>query len=104
MSNIFKICCLKDPRGSIEGIKENFGKMDQVNGHYVPATCPFSGESVEKNDQKSAKPNLRIKVPQPLRLKNHLESEENLDTLHSRMGEVTSFVSTYFFVYTDYKT
>ncbi|KAJ0180349.1 hypothetical protein K1T71_003753 [Dendrolimus kikuchii] len=65
--------------------------MDQVNGHYVPATCPFSGESVEKNDQKSVKPNLRIKVPQPIRLKNHLVTDENLDTLNSRIGEVTSF-------------
>lgn len=90
MSNIFNLCCLKDPRGSIDGIKENLGKMERVNGHFVPATCPFSGESVEKIDQKSLKPNLRIKVPQPIRLKNHLVSDENLDTLHSRIGEVTS--------------
>lgn len=84
---------MKDPRGSM---KESLGKMDQINGHFVPATCPFSGESVDlkvDSNQKSVKPNLRIKVPQPIRLKNHLVLDENFDTLHSRIDEVTSFVS-----------
>ncbi|KAG6452910.1 nitric oxide synthase [Manduca sexta] len=89
MSNIFKICCMKDPSGSV---KDTLGKMEHVNGHFVPSKCPFSGESDFKVDnQKTVKPNLRIKVPQPIRLKNHLVNEENFDTLHSRIDEVTSF-------------
>lgn len=91
MSNFFKICCVKDPGGSA---KENLRKMDQVNGHFVSATCPFSGESVElkvDSNQKQVKPNLRIKVPQPIRLKNHVAHDENFDTLHSRINEVTHF-------------
>lgn len=99
MSNFFKICCVKDPGGSA---KENLRKMDQVNGHFVSATCPFSGESVElkvDSNQKQVKPNLRIKVPQPIRLKNHVAHDENFDTLHSRINEVTHFVSTFCFYF-----
>lgn len=92
MSNIFNFCCVKDP----EGVKESLTKMEQVNGHFVPASCPFSSDSVDfKVDLKqNGKPNLRIKVPQPLRLKNHLAQEENFDNLHSRIEEITHFVST----------
>lgn len=74
-------------------------KMEQVNGHVVKAKCPFSGESVELKEEnvngngKSVKPNLRIKVPHPIRLKNHLEDSESFDTLHSQIEETTHFVS-----------
>lgn len=82
-------------------LKENLSNMDQINGHFVPATCPFSGESVElkvdnnntKDNNNKVKTNLRVVVPQPIRLKNHIGLEENFDTLHSRTGEVTRFVS-----------
>ncbi|KAL0893659.1 hypothetical protein ABMA27_013817 [Loxostege sticticalis] len=88
MSNIFNFCCVKDP----EGVKDSLTKMEQMNGHFVPASCPFSGESESKvENQKQVKPNLRIKVPQPLRLKNHLLQEENFDTLQSRIGELSNF-------------
>lgn len=97
MSNIFSFCCVKDP----EGVKESLTKMDQMNGHFVPASCPFSGDSVDfKVDQKqNGKPNLRIKVPQPLRLKNYLDQVENFDNLHSRLEEMTNFVSTFFITF-----
>lgn len=95
MSNIFNFCCVKDP----EGVKDSLTKMEQMNGHFVPASCPFSGESESKvENQKQVKPNLRIKVPQPLRLKNHLLQEENFDTLQSRIGELSNFVSRFFSV------
>nr|XP_013189994.1 unnamed protein product [Amyelois transitella] len=64
--------------------------MAQVNGHHAQESCPFIGDS-EKENNKSVKPNLRVKVPQPMRLKNHLAQEENFDTLHSRFDELTSF-------------
>lgn len=73
--------------------------MDQLNGHFVAASCPFSGESVElkvdnvNGTPKPVRPNLKLKVPQPIRLKNHLIPDENFDTLHSRTEENTSFVS-----------
>ncbi|CAG9783567.1 unnamed protein product [Diatraea saccharalis] len=63
--------------------------MEQING-YV-ASCPFNGDSeVKVENQKQVKPNLRVKVPQPLRLKNHLVQEENFDTLQSRSNDFTS--------------
>lgn len=77
-------------------LKENLNSMDQINGNFVSASCPFSGESVElkiDNNNKPVKTNLRIKVPLPIRLKNHIGLDENFDTLHSRTEEVTSFVS-----------
>lgn len=78
-------------------LKENLNNMDQINGNFVSATCPFSGESVElKVDDSNTKPvktNLRIKVPLPIKLKHHVNLDENFDTLHSRTEEVTSLVS-----------
>lgn len=73
--------------------------MAQQNGHCVPVSCPFSGESVQMNGdancQKSVKPALRIKVAQPIELENHvIDGYENFDTLHSHIDEVSSsFVS-----------
>ncbi|XP_026757602.2 nitric oxide synthase-like isoform X1 [Galleria mellonella] len=91
MLNIFDFCCVKGPKGSID---DNYSKMAQINGHHIPATCPFSADNVHmKGDdsQKPVKPNLRVKVPQPIRLKNLIANEENFDTLHSQIEEVSSF-------------
>ncbi|CAH2074435.1 unnamed protein product, partial [Iphiclides podalirius] len=64
--------------------------MERVNGHRAAPECPFrSGPRVD--GQRAGKPSLRLKVPVPLRLKNHLTSEENFDALHSHIGEVSSF-------------
>ncbi|KAJ8725465.1 hypothetical protein PYW08_003648 [Mythimna loreyi] len=70
--------------------------MAQHNGHFQPAVCPFSGESVQMNgDEKSVKPGLRIKVAQPIELVNHVnEGNENFDTLHSHIEEVSSSFNT----------
>uniref|UniRef100_A0A2A4JQF6 Nitric oxide synthase n=1 Tax=Heliothis virescens TaxID=7102 RepID=A0A2A4JQF6_HELVI len=73
--------------------------MAQHNGHAIPAVCPFSGVSVQMNGdadcQKSVKPELRIKVAQPIQLENHvIEGYENFDTLHSEIGEVSSSFNT----------
>lgn len=108
MSKIFKYCFRQDSTDSetyfgkmdanfcnneTDFGRDAFGKTEQYNG--IP--CPFSGASELKiNGQKTAKPNLRLKVPQPMKLKNHLVSEENFDSLHSRLEEVTSFVSNKF--------
>ena len=73
--------------------------MAQHNGHAIPAVCSFSGESVQLNgDEKTVKPGLRIKVPQPIELENHvIEGYENFDTLHSHIDEVSSsFVSSFY--------
>ncbi|XP_053625509.1 nitric oxide synthase-like [Plodia interpunctella] len=78
-------CCVGDPEGSEEKVN-----MAKVNGHHTEESCPFIGDSVKEN-HKPVKPNLRVKVPQPLRLKNYLEEEENFDTLHSRLDELTNF-------------
>lgn len=89
MSNIFKYCCTKDPNGSVT----NLAKM---NGHIEK--CPFSESEVTVNNNiennQKGKPNLRVKVPQPIRLKNHLLQDENFDVLHSNIEEVSNFVST----------
>lgn len=73
-------------------------KMAQVNGHHVPATCPFSGVSVNVDEHiKHEKPNLRVKVPrQPIRLKNYLSCEEHYDTLAPQIEELTHFVSDFY--------
>lgn len=72
----------------------NIAYAEQVNGHTV---CPFSGAKVLTVDnEKQEKPNLRLKVPQPIRLKNHLFGDENFDHLHSQIEDV-SFVSIFFF-------
>ncbi|XP_039747140.1 nitric oxide synthase-like [Pararge aegeria] len=77
-------------------METDFGKIEMgdgrnsghsVNGH---AVCPFSGKIAVEN-HKQVKPNLKLKVPQPIRLKNHLVSEENYDVLHSQIEEVSSF-------------
>lgn len=75
--------------------------MEQTNGH-VDAKCPFSGESelkvdINNGNGKSMKPNLRIKVPQPIKLKNHLETTENFDSLYSRIEDVKGLVSNFTF-------
>ncbi|KAL4714040.1 hypothetical protein ACJJTC_008394 [Scirpophaga incertulas] len=85
MSNIFNFCCVKDP----EGVKENLSKMEQRNGHFVPASCPFSDSAVKSDNIKAAKPTLRVKVPQPIRLKNLLVQEESFDTLYSKIEDVS---------------
>ncbi|CAH3893206.1 unnamed protein product [Pieris brassicae] len=66
---------------------EDHDNVDRVsvNGH----GCPFS--DVNSVNEKKVKPNLRLKVSQPLRLKNHLYSDENIDTLHSHIEDVTHF-------------
>lgn len=84
MTDLFKLCCTKDPKGS----EADLANMDRVNGH-VNKACPFS-DSVNAGDGK-VKPNLQIKVPRPIKLKNHLENYENYDVLHSR--ETASCVS-----------
>lgn len=74
----------------------DFGKnifKEQMNGH---ASCPFTGSQLIVENQKQMKPNLRLKVPQPIRLKNHLAGEENFDVLHSQIEEISSFVSIYY--------
>ncbi|CAK1556071.1 unnamed protein product [Leptosia nina] len=80
-NNVCENNCDKVDRGST--------KIDHVNGFNG---CPFS-EKVDNsvNEKKSVKSNLRLKVPAPLRLKNHLFSEENVDTLHSHIDDVTHF-------------
>lgn len=72
--------------------------MAQHNGH-VPGVCPISGVSAQMNgDEKTVKPGLRIKVPQPIELENHvIDGYENFDTLHSHIEEVSSsFVSNFY--------
>ncbi|XP_035436564.2 nitric oxide synthase [Spodoptera frugiperda] len=73
--------------------------MAQQNGFIVPSVCPFSGLSAKINgdveSQKSEKPALRIKMPQPIELVNHdIEGYENYDTLHSQIDEVSSSFNT----------
>uniref|UniRef100_A0A2H1VRX6 SFRICE_005611 n=1 Tax=Spodoptera frugiperda TaxID=7108 RepID=A0A2H1VRX6_SPOFR len=73
--------------------------MAQQNGFIVPSVCPFSGLSAKMNgdveSQKSEKPALRIKMPQPIELVNHdIEGYENYDTLHSQIDEVSSSFNT----------
>lgn len=75
-------------------MENNFDNVDRglvknVNSH----GCPFRSEKVYNVIEKKVKPNLRLKVSQPLRLKNHMFSEENVDTLHSHIDDVTHFVS-----------
>lgn len=67
--------------------------MDRFNGNNDVPECPFRSDVRVDNGPKAAKPNLRLKVPAPLRLKNHLTSEENFDVLHSHIGDVSYFVS-----------
>ncbi|CAG5012022.1 unnamed protein product [Parnassius apollo] len=81
---MFKHCSIKEETDST-------GKMDRVNGDYKNSACLFQNEVVAENGQKAVKPNLRLKVPIPMRLKNHLVSEENFDVLHSHVDEVSSF-------------
>lgn len=82
-----------------------FFTMAQQNGFIVPSVCPFSGLSAKINgdvdSQKSEKPALRIKMPQPIELVNHdIEGYENYDTLHSQIDEVSSsFVSYFVFLF-----
>lgn len=100
MSNFFK-CCVKDPKGSFEKLTQmDNGTPERANG-YFPPTPDLGEELAEKpeNSSQKLKPNLRIKVPQSIRLKNYVASDENFDGLHSNMGEVTGYVSTYFFVF-----
>nr|XP_026494938.1 nitric oxide synthase isoform X1 [Vanessa tameamea] len=110
MPNIFK-CCVKDESSEKAFVKTDFGKMetdfgkmesnfnkietdfgkmvfaDQVNGH---GSCPFnSAKILTVENEKQVKPNLRLKVPQPIRLKNHLAGEENFDLLHSQIEDVS---------------
>lgn len=81
------------------GVGKNSGCP--VNGH---AVCPFSGE-IASESQKQVKPNLKLKVPQPIRLKNHLVSEENFDVLHSEFDEISGFVSIFYhYFYKDLRT
>ncbi|CAG4908085.1 unnamed protein product [Colias eurytheme] len=110
MSKIFN-CCAKDTDSrdlngmnkEVATMENNLDKMkdsdivdrgvpkaEHMNGYHG---CPFS-EKVDvdsENEKKSVKPNLRLKVPQPLRLKNHMFAEENMDTLHSHIDDVTHF-------------
>ncbi|XP_068629957.1 nitric oxide synthase-like [Battus philenor] len=79
---MFKYCCVKDENGSD-------GKMEHVNGHHKAPVCPFRSDV--ENVQRNGKQNLRLKVPMPLKLKNHLVSEENFDILHSNLDEVANF-------------
>lgn len=86
--------------------------MAQHNGHFIPAVCPFSGESVQMNGSEAktaetAKPPLRVKVAQPIELLNHVDERENFDTLHSHIDKVSSsFVSSVklYFLYYPFRT
>lgn len=68
------------------------GDMNKMNGQSV---CPFTrkGSSNSGDEQKTGKPNLRIKVPQAKRLKNHSNQHEIYDSLHFQ--DIASNVSFY---------
>ncbi|XP_050666056.1 nitric oxide synthase-like isoform X2 [Leptidea sinapis] len=69
-------------------VDKGIDTIDHVNGY---GGCPFNGEKLEtsEHDKRQVKTNLRLKVPQPLRLKNHMFCDENIDTLHSQIEDVT---------------
>lgn len=91
--NIIKMDKMMDEMDFVKIDNNNIAYAEQVNGHTV---CPFSGAKVLTVDnEKQEKPNLRLKVPQPIRLKNHLFGDENFDHLHSQIEDV-SFVSIFF--------
>lgn len=62
--------------------------MGQINDHNVPASD--SGKA-NGHKQKPSKKNLHVKVPQPIKLRNHMDNTENFDVLHSHMEEQISF-------------
>ncbi|CAH2086756.1 unnamed protein product [Euphydryas editha] len=88
MSDILKCCVKEDSNNIIKMDKiDNMSYAEKVNGH---TSCPFSDEQVlTVNNEKQEKPNLRLKVPQPIRLKNHLVGDENFDHLHSQIEDVS---------------
>lgn len=63
-------------------------KMGQINDHSAAASD--SGKP-NGHHQKPSKKSLRVKVPQPIKLKNHMDDTENFDVLHSHMEEQISF-------------
>ncbi|CAG9096154.1 unnamed protein product [Plutella xylostella] len=91
MSNVFN-CCVQDQKGSLEKLKPM--EKEQLNGYSVavPKSCPFVSEG-KAEGQRGSKPNLRIRVPQPLKLKNHLAQDENYDLLHSHVDEISSYTT-----------
>lgn len=100
MSNFFYCCSSEGLMGSLEKLNQQESVLiEKMNGHRDSNSCPFSEEPVDMKTEngfhKALKPNLRIKVPTPIRLKNHLVQEENMDNLHSSMdNNVTSHVGT----------
>ncbi|XP_026329114.1 nitric oxide synthase-like isoform X2 [Hyposmocoma kahamanoa] len=63
-------------------------KMGQINDHSAAASD--SGKP-NGHHQRQSKKSLRVKVPQPIKLKNHMDDTENFDVLHSHMEEQISF-------------
>ncbi|KAJ2952585.1 hypothetical protein O0L34_g6909 [Tuta absoluta] len=58
-----------------------------MNGKVAPVSCPFSdSDNLTNGNGKSAKPQLKLKVPQPIRLRYLIEEEEQFDTLHEDPG------------------
>lgn len=82
--NFYKFCCMKDPKRSHSDLE----KMGQINDHSAAASD--SGKA-NGHQQKPSKKSLRVKVPQPIKLKNHLDNSENFDVLHSHMEEQISY-------------
>lgn len=75
---------MKDPKRSHCDLE----KMGQINDHGVAASD--SGKA-NGHQQKPSKRSLRVKVPQPIKLKNHMDNTENFDVLHSHMDEQISY-------------
>ncbi|XP_061712007.1 nitric oxide synthase-like [Cydia pomonella] len=67
--------------------KKSANKMEHVvNGNHIPAVCPFSGNSAENVNDKR---NLRVKLNQPMKLRNYLDNSlQTLDTLHTRENDI----------------
>lgn len=63
-------------------------KMGQINDHTGSASDSGKANGLQ---QKPAKKSLRVKVPQPIKMKNHLDNSENFDVLHSHMEEQISY-------------
>lgn len=62
--------------------------MGQINDHNVSASDSGKANGLQ---QKPSKKSLRVKVPQPIKLKNLVDDSENFDVLHSHMEEQISF-------------
>ncbi|GBP31547.1 Nitric oxide synthase [Eumeta japonica] len=62
-----------------------------MNGH--AGVCPVTGAGLANHvEGRHVKPNLKVKVPQPIKLRNHLVDEENYDLLHSHQEDLGGYV------------